>query len=132
MDAEDLLQDTCVRALAALERAVMPKNLKGWLRVVMRNAWLNTLRARRVHVKANRVPGPERSDSALVGARVTRSQLLRVWGRLPERARSLVVECLLEGEARGIVARRTGLTAGAIEASIYRTRKALREEGLGT
>src|ERR1700741_2841775 len=45
-EAEDLLQETYVRAVTAAHRPGADGNLKGWLFVIMRNAWLNHLRHR--------------------------------------------------------------------------------------
>src|SRR5215216_3404594 len=43
-EAEDLVQETYVRATAAANRPDTNSNLKGWLFVIMRNTWLNQLR----------------------------------------------------------------------------------------
>src|SRR5215204_190446 len=43
-EAEDLVQETYVRATGAANRPDTNSNLKGWLFVIMRNAWLNQLR----------------------------------------------------------------------------------------
>src|ERR1041384_6462764 len=43
-EAEDLVQETYVRAASAANRPDADSNLKGWLFVIMRNAWLNQLR----------------------------------------------------------------------------------------
>ncbi len=43
-EAEDLVQETYVRAASAANRPDAESNLKGWLFVIMRNAWLNHLR----------------------------------------------------------------------------------------
>src|ERR1051325_152806 len=42
--AEDLVQDTFLRAASAAYRRDCISNLKGWLFVIMRNAWLNEVR----------------------------------------------------------------------------------------
>ncbi len=43
-EAEDLVQETYLRATRATQRPDGHSNLKGWLFVIMRNAWLNQLR----------------------------------------------------------------------------------------
>src|ERR687890_7218 len=45
-EAEDLVQETYLRAASAVNRPAGDSNLKGWLFVIMRNAWLNQLRHR--------------------------------------------------------------------------------------
>lgn len=46
-EAEDLVQETYLRALAALGGLRAGSNMKGWLFTILRNIWLNQLRKRR-------------------------------------------------------------------------------------
>jgi RNA polymerase sigma-70 factor, ECF subfamily len=46
-EAEDLVQETYVRAMPAMNRLRAESNVKGWLFKILRNAWLNHLRKRR-------------------------------------------------------------------------------------
>src|ERR1700749_97079 len=46
-EAEDLVQETYVRAIPAMNRLRSESNVKGWLFKILRNAWLNHLRKRR-------------------------------------------------------------------------------------
>lgn len=46
-EAEDLVQETYVRALPAMDRLRSESNIKGWLFKILRNVWLNNLRKRR-------------------------------------------------------------------------------------
>jgi RNA polymerase sigma-70 factor, ECF subfamily len=46
-EAEDLVQETYVRAIPAMNRLRSGSNVKGWLFKILRNAWLNHLRKRR-------------------------------------------------------------------------------------
>ena len=43
-EAEDLVQETCLRALQAMKRLRANSNMKGWLFTILRNAWFNQLR----------------------------------------------------------------------------------------
>jgi RNA polymerase sigma-70 factor (ECF subfamily) len=43
-EAEDLVQETYLRAASAANQPDGDSNLKGWLFVIMRNAWLNQIR----------------------------------------------------------------------------------------
>jgi RNA polymerase sigma-70 factor, ECF subfamily len=43
-EAEDLVQETCLRALRAMERLRPDSNAKGWLFTILRNIWFNQLR----------------------------------------------------------------------------------------
>lgn len=46
-EAEDLVQETYVRAMPAMNRLRSESNVKGWLFKILRNVWLNNLRKRR-------------------------------------------------------------------------------------
>jgi RNA polymerase sigma-70 factor (ECF subfamily) len=46
-EAEDLVQETYVRALPALGRLRADSNMKAWLFTILRNIWFNQLRRRR-------------------------------------------------------------------------------------
>ena len=43
-EAEDLVQETCLRALRAMERLRPDSNVKSWLFKILRNIWLNQAR----------------------------------------------------------------------------------------
>jgi RNA polymerase sigma-70 factor, ECF subfamily len=43
-DAEDLVQETCVRALSAIARLNANSNLNSWMFTILRNVWLNRVR----------------------------------------------------------------------------------------
>jgi RNA polymerase sigma-70 factor (ECF subfamily) len=46
-EAEDLVQETYVRAIPAMKKLRAGSNMKGWLFTILRNIWLNQLRKRR-------------------------------------------------------------------------------------
>jgi len=46
-EAEDLVQETCFRAVKAIESLQPGSNAKSWLFTILRNIWLNQVRQRR-------------------------------------------------------------------------------------
>ena len=46
-EAEDLVQETYVRAMQAMQRLRADSNIKGWFFTILRNTWFNQLRKRR-------------------------------------------------------------------------------------
>ena len=46
-DAEDLVQETCLRAIRASGQLRADSHVKGWLFTILRNIWLNQIRQRR-------------------------------------------------------------------------------------
>ena len=51
VDAEDLVQETYVRAIPAVGRLRKESNVKSWMFTILRNIWLNQLRQPRVAVQ---------------------------------------------------------------------------------
>lgn len=64
-EAEDLVQETCLRALRAMARLRPDSNIKSWLFTILRNIWLNHLRQSRA---ANEVGELDLDESSANGA----------------------------------------------------------------
>jgi RNA polymerase sigma-70 factor, ECF subfamily len=47
VEAEDLVQETYIRAIQAMARLRADSNIRGWLFTILRNVWFNQLRKRR-------------------------------------------------------------------------------------
>lgn len=126
-DARELAQDAWVRALADLRRGKDPPvSFVDWMRVVLRNTWLNTLRTRRRQRRAEGLFREETADCSLAQMRASRAQLTRLFARIPPAAQAVIGECLIEGEAQRTVAARNEMTERAIEGALYRARTMLR------
>jgi RNA polymerase sigma-70 factor, ECF subfamily len=46
-EAEDLVQETYIRAMQAMQKLRADSNIKGWLFTILKNIWFNQLRKRR-------------------------------------------------------------------------------------
>jgi RNA polymerase sigma-70 factor, ECF subfamily len=46
-EAEDLVQETFIRAMQAMQKLRADSNIKGWLFTILKNIWFNQLRKRR-------------------------------------------------------------------------------------
>src|ERR1700733_5848860 len=51
VDAEDLVQETYVRAIPAVRRLRKESNIKRWLFTILRNIWLNQIRQPRIAIQ---------------------------------------------------------------------------------
>ena len=65
--AEDLVQETYVRALEAAGRLRENSNIKGWLLTILRNLWFNQLRKRRNAPTMVEMDGDDHTADSLVG-----------------------------------------------------------------
>jgi RNA polymerase sigma-70 factor, ECF subfamily len=58
-EAEDLVQETCLRALRGIDRLRTQGSVKSWLFTILRNIWLNQLRQRRTAPELSELDGNE-------------------------------------------------------------------------
>ncbi|WP_040676878.1 RNA polymerase sigma factor [Rhizobium mesoamericanum] len=98
--ADDLVQQTCVRALERVEQFEIGTRLDRWLFSILHSIWLNEIRSQRVRLGRGFVD----ADDALVvdGARDTEThvmanQVLRLVNALPDAQRAAVFLAYVEG-----------------------------------
>ena len=136
-DADDLLQETFAKALAASERFQPCTNLKAWLRRIMLNTFISGYRKRRkepqfITMDANSqlLFGRSHHSSAedqfimhLLDANLTAA--LRA---LPDRQRMVVYLADVEGLGYREIAAFAGIPLGSVKSSLHRARSRLRAE----
>jgi RNA polymerase sigma-70 factor, ECF subfamily len=131
--AQDLLQDTLLRAHRALTRLGRGANERAWLYRIATNAALNHLRDR----KRERL-AMERHAREMDGAAVqpdtqdgdARAALWRRVSELPERQRVALTLRVADELEYDEIASRMGGTAQAARANVYQAVKRLRLEGI--
>jgi RNA polymerase sigma-70 factor, ECF subfamily len=125
-DADDLVQDTLVRAISSAESYAPGTNMRAWLFTIMRNCFYNN------RVKLNREqPGSEACVSATPST--PDQQYWHVRGReieaalmgLPQAYREAVVLVLVTGESYQVAADVLQVDIGTIKSRINRGRKLL-------
>jgi len=94
-EAEDLVQETYVRALDAASRLRENSNIKGWLFTILRNLWFNELRKRRSAPHIVEIDGEESAADGLVG-NAKNSHEIFVSGEDTQRVRSAISKLPLE------------------------------------
>ena len=133
-EAEDLVQETYLRAASAANRPGSDSNLKGWLFVIMRNAWLNQLRHRNsgprfVDLEANeQAPDPtQESPHVLYLRKLEREQVRVAIESLPDAYREIIVLRDIEGFTYQEIAMVLECPAGTVMSRLGRARGKLRK-----
>lgn len=126
-DAEDLVQEVCVRAFPRLEELETLDDPRGWMLLILRRLFIDQARRydrRHVETKESMAdfesaePGPaEQTD------RICRAEWLdRAWRRLDPEQRSLLSLHDLEGYALAEIHDMTGLKIGTLKSRLHRAR----------
>jgi RNA polymerase sigma-70 factor, ECF subfamily len=135
-EAEDLVQDTYLRAVRAANQPGPEENLKAWLFVVMRNAWLNMLRHKHHGLRifefddenAAGAASDNTYDPHVVYLRkLEREQVREAIEKLPDAYREIVVLRDIEGFSYQEIATVLNCPAGTVMSRLGRARGKLRE-----
>jgi RNA polymerase sigma-70 factor, ECF subfamily len=135
--AQDILQDTLIRAHGALPRLAAGSNTRAWLYRIATNASLNHLRARRreraalerhAAERAAEGPAPDGAD----GTDAPRAALWSQVAALPERQRLAITLRLADELNYEEIARRVGGTAATARANVYQATRKLRSRARET
>ena len=133
-EAEDLVQETYLRAASAANQPGSNSNLKGWLFVIMRNAWLNQLRHRNsgprfVDLDMNDQAPVQTSESPHVVylRKLEREQVREAIESLPDAYREIIVLRDIEGFTYQEIAMVLECPAGTVMSRLGRARGKLRK-----
>lgn len=137
-DAEDLVQETFVKALVASERFQPGTNLNAWLRRIMVNTFISGYRRTRA--------GPQFVPEDALGSQLICAQshggsaedqvvgrlldpgVIAALRELPDRHRIVVYLAYLEGLGYRQISALTGIPLGSVKSSLHRARYRLRAE----
>ena len=100
-EAEDLVQETYVRAMQAMRRLRADSNIKGWLFTILKNIWFNQLRKRRNDPRmiaidvgddvANSIVEPSKNSHDLYLSRLEAEQVRAAIEKLPVEFREIIL-----------------------------------------
>jgi len=136
IEAEDLVQETYVRAIEAFGRLREDSNLKGWLFTILRNLWLNRVRKHRTGPQIVDVDAEEYTVEHLAGNSPDAHQILeseedakrvrRALEKLPPEFREILVLREYEDLSYQEIASVLGCPAGTVMSRLGRARARLR------
>lgn len=137
-EAEDLVQETYLRAVRAFGDLAPNSNLKAWLFVILRNAWLNQLRhaqsgPRFVELEAEEANSSNWSDHraadpyVLYLRKLERDEIIDAIQHLPALHREIVVLRDIEGFSYQEIAGMLNCPAGTVMSRLGRARAKLRQ-----
>lgn len=142
-DAEDLVQETFLRAYRSFDQFTPGTNLKAWLFRILRNAFINEYRKKRAAPQEEDFAGIEESfESRIDGDRVTSiknpeqealegaldEKVQLALDALPPDYKMAVVLADLEGFSYREIADILEVPIGTVMSRLYRGRKLLEEE----
>jgi len=128
-EADDLVQDTLVRALASGHLFEPGTNLRAWLLVIMRNQFLSGLARSKRHdsaltAYAQATPGAASHGSE---ARLMLRDVAGALSHLPEKQRAALLMVGVDGHSYEEVAQSIGRSVAAIRCDLARARDRLRQ-----
>lgn len=137
VEAEDLVQETYLRAVRAFGQLVPDSNLKSWMFAILRNVWLNELRHARSGPTFVGLDGEEGKPIAasmaelddpyaVLARKVERERLQTAINQLPGHHREVIVLREIEGFSYQQIATILDCPTGTVMSRLGRARDHLR------
>jgi RNA polymerase sigma-70 factor (ECF subfamily) len=133
--AEDLVQDTVLKAFRAWPRFKLGTNLRGWLCTILRNTFIDGYR-RRAAIRMDLEGDGRRAALHEVGetdpegaffSRIMDGKVLEAIDALPEESREVLVLSDVENLSYAEIAKVAGAPIGTVKSRLFRARRHLKE-----
>jgi RNA polymerase sigma factor (sigma-70 family) len=125
-EAEDLVQQTFLSALAAIRTGVEIRHLRGWLHQILRNAAVHAAKRGTLSAELDHDGGVAPSAQQAAELRMLTAEALAALAQLPARQHEALLATAVQGRSRAEVAQVLGLTEGAVRQLVHRARESLR------
>ncbi|MGQ9495034.1 MAG: sigma-70 family RNA polymerase sigma factor [Thermoanaerobaculaceae bacterium] len=138
-DAEDLLQDTYLKAFRHWQSFQEGTNLKAWLFKILKNTFINLYRKRKHQppqtelseleesLEGHLLEGPAKSPEDELLERSWDDEVLKAFSNLPHNFKVVVLLADLEGYSYREIAEILAIPVGTVMSRLYRGRKALEQ-----
>ena len=134
-DADDLVQETMLKAYRSWDQYEKGTNAKGWLLTILRNSFINEYRRRTRHpetvdvdtIEPYAVFGDVQDDDPQ-GAffdQIVDDEVLKAIDELPEAFRETLVLSDVEGMSYQEIGKILGVPVGTVKSRLFRARQAL-------
>lgn len=124
--ADDLVQETMVRAWKAMDKLQNPKAVKGWLITILRRE--NARRFERYQPKESGIPTEELEAKKAEYDTSTEAFVLReALSKLPEEYREPLLLQVIHGYSQKEIAEQLGISSAGAGTRLFRARQKLRE-----
>jgi RNA polymerase sigma-70 factor (ECF subfamily) len=137
-EADDLVQETMLKAYRAWHQFQQGTNAKGWLLTILRHAFINEYRRRTRHPETVDLDAiepfavfPDLQDEDPQGSffdRIVDDEVLRAIDQLPEQFREAVVLSDVEGLSYEEIARVLEVPVGTVKSRLFRARRLLQQK----
>jgi len=131
-EAEDLVQEACVKALRGFSSFTPGTNFRAWMYRILRNTFLTSRTGLRVTVslddEESTVAEPEVNDDpeSLLFARADQAEIRRALEQLPVAHREIILLCDVEEMSYKEIAELAGIPIGTVMSRLSRARRAMR------
>jgi RNA polymerase sigma-70 factor (ECF subfamily) len=137
-EADDLVQETMLKAYRAWDQFQQGTNAKGWLLTILRHAFINEYRRRTRHPETVDLDAiepfsvfEELQDDDPQGTffdHIVDDEVLRAIDDLPEQFRETVVLSDVEGLSYEEIARVLAVPVGTVKSRLFRARRLLQQK----
>lgn len=127
-EADDLVQDACLRALSRANLWDPAQPLDRWLFRITRNLWINEVRKRQVRLGSGHIPAEDSVELVTTEtgeARVAARQLQGTIEQLPADLATTLLVVSVEGYSYAEAAELLDIPVGTVMSRMYRARKSL-------
>lgn len=124
--AEDMVQDTFVKALRNAERFAEGTNLRAWLMRILYNTVMSVYRHRQVAKEGPYPEGFDPEESESVDLEVS-DEVLQAVSDLPEDYRKVFLMAALDDSPYQVIAEKLGIPVGTVMSRLWRARQSLKE-----
>ena len=127
-EADDLVQEACLRALARSDQWDPSLPLDRWMFRITRNLWISEIRKRQVRLGEGQVPAEEASELKDVRtgeAQAMAGDLQKQIAAMPSELASVLLAVSVEGYSYAEAADLFDIPVGTVMSRVHRARKAL-------